>query len=102
MSIVRQYELLELPRSSYYDEPCPESAENLALMRLIDEQYLETPFYGSRRMTAYLQADGHSVNHKRIERLMRLMGLEALYQKPRTSIPNKEHIVYPYLLLEFK
>lgn len=67
-------------------------------MRQIDEQYLETPFYGSRRMTAYLQADGHPVNHKRIGRLMRLMGLEALYQKPRTSIPNKEHIVYPYLL----
>ena len=58
-------------------------------MRLIDEQYLETPFYGSRRMTAYLQSEGHLVNHKRIERLMRLMGLEALYQKPRTSIPNK-------------
>ena len=98
ISIVRQCELLEISRSSYYYEPCPESAENLALMRQIDEQYLETPFYGSRRMTAYLQADGHPVNHKRIGRLMRLMGLEALYQKPRTSIPNKEHIVYPYLL----
>lgn len=98
ISIVRQCELLELSRSSYYYEPCPESAENLALMRLIDEQYLETPFYGSRRMTAHLQAAGHPVNHKRIERLMRVMGLEALYQKPRTSIPNKEHIVYPYLL----
>lgn len=98
ISIVRQCELLELSRSSYYYEPCSESAENLALMRLIDEQYLETPFYGSRRMTAYLQSEGHLVNHKRIERLMRLMGLEALYQKPRTSIPNKEHIVYSYLL----
>lgn len=74
ISIVRQCELLELSRSSYYYEPCPESAENLALMRLIDEQYLETPFYGSRRMTAHLQAAGHPVNHKRIERLMRSHG----------------------------
>mgnify|MGYP002784079004 FL=1 len=98
ISIVRQCELLEISRSSYYYEPCSESPENLALMRQIDEQYLETPFYGSRRMTAYLQAAGHPVNHKRIQRLMRLMGLEALYQKPRTTIPNKEHIVYPYLL----
>ena len=90
ISIVRQCELLEISRSSYYYEPCSESPENLALMRQIDEQYLETPFYGSRRMTAYLQAAGHPVNHKRIQRLMRLMGLEALYQKPRTTIPNKE------------
>lgn len=98
ISIARQCELLEFSRSSYYYEPCVESAENLALMRLIDEQYLETPFYGSRRMTAHLQAQGHIVNHKRIARLMGVMGIEALYQKPRTSIPNKEHIVYPYLL----
>ena len=74
ISIVRQCELLEISRSSYYYEPCSESAENLAIMRQIDEQYLETPFYGSRRMTAYLQAEGHPVNHKRIERLMRSHG----------------------------
>ena len=74
ISIVRQCELLELSRSSYYYEPCSESAENLAIMRRIDEQYLETPFYGPRRMTAYLQAEGHLVNHKRIERLMRSHG----------------------------
>ena len=98
LSIVRQCELLEMSRSGYYYEPVPESAENLALMRLIDEQYIETPFYGYRRMAAHLVLQGHSVNNKRIRRLMRLMGLEALYQKPRTSIPNKEHIVYPYLL----
>ena len=98
LSIVRQCELLEISRSGYYYEPVPESAENLALMRLIDEQYIETPFYGYRRMAAHLVVQGHSVNDKRIRRLMRLMGLEALYQKPRTSIPNKEHIVYPYLL----
>lgn len=87
-----------MSRSGYYYEPRAESAENLALMRLIDEQYLETPFYGYRRMAAHPVLQGHSVNDKRIRRLMRLMGLEALYQKPRTSIPNKEHIVYPYLL----
>lgn len=74
ISIVRQCELLEISRSRYYYDPCPESAENLALMRLIDEQYLETPFYGSRRMTAHLQAQGHGVNRKRIARLMHLMG----------------------------
>jgi putative transposase len=98
ISIARQCELLDLARSSYYYEPCPESAENLALMRLIDEQYLTTPFYGYRRMAAHLRMEGHGVGEERIRRLMRLMGLEAIYQKPRTSIPNKEHIVYPYLL----
>lgn len=98
LSIVRQCELLEMSRSGYYYEPVPESAENLALMRLIDEQYLATPFYGYRRMAAHLELQGHTVNDKRIRRLMRLMGLEALYQKPRTSIPNKDHIVYRYLL----
>lgn len=98
ISIARQCELLAIARSSYYYEPCPESLENLALMRLIDEQYMETPFYGIRRMTAYLQMCGHAVNHKRIQRLMRQMGLAAVYQKPRTSIANKAHMVYPYLL----
>ncbi len=98
ISIARQCELLDLARSSYYYELCPESAENLALMRLIDEQYLTTPFYGYRRMAAHLRMEGHGVGEERIRRLMRLMGLEAIYQKPRTSIPNKEHIVYPYLL----
>jgi putative transposase len=67
-------------------------------MRLIDERYLATPFYGYRRMAAHVRNEGHAVGEERIRRLMRLMGLEALYQKPRTSIPNKEHIVYPYLL----
>jgi putative transposase len=98
ISIARQCELLEFSRSGYYYEPCPESRENLRLMRLIDEQYLETPFYGYRRMAAQLVNDGYAVNLKRIRRLMRLMGLEAIYQKPRTSVRNKEHIVYPYLL----
>ena len=98
ISIVRQCEILDLSRSSYYYKPASESAENLALMRLIDEQYMATPFYGSRRMTAHLQHQGYGVNPKRIRRLMDVMGLEALYQKPRTSIANKEHLVYPYLL----
>lgn len=98
LSIVRQCELLEMSRSGYYYKPVPESPENLALMRLIDEQYLATPFYGYRRMAAHLGMNGQKANPKRVRRLMRLMGLEALYQKPRTSIPNKEHIIYPYLL----
>lgn len=98
LSIARQCELLAMSRSGYYYEPVPESAENLALMRLIDEQYLKTPFYGYRRMAAHLEMQGDTVNDKRVRRLMRLMGLEAIYQKPRTSIPNKEHIIYPYLL----
>lgn len=67
-------------------------------MRLIDEQYLQTPFYGSRRITAWLQKQGYEVNRKRVQRLMRLMGLEAIYPKPRTSQPGSEHVVYPYLL----
>lgn len=67
-------------------------------MRLIDEQYMRTPFYGSRRVTAWLRRQGHDVNRKHIQRLMRLMGLEAIYRKPNTSKPNQEHKVYPYLL----
>jgi putative transposase len=98
ISIVRQCELLELSRSSYYYEPCPESSANLALMRLIDAQYMETPFYGYRRMAAHLRMLGQAVGEERIRRLMRLMGLEALYQKPRTSIADKAHPTYPYLL----
>ena len=85
MSVRRQCDLLGLNRSTWYYEAMPQTAENLALMRLIDEQYLRTPFYGSRRMTAWLQGEGHEVNRKRVQRLMRLMGLEALYPKPRTT-----------------
>jgi putative transposase len=98
LSIVQQCELLGLPRSSYYYEPAPESAENLALMRLIDEQYLATPYYGSRRMTDHLVREGHDVNRKRIQRLMRTMGLEGLFPGRKTTIPAPEHKVYPYLL----
>ncbi len=81
MSIGRQCALLGLARSSFYYEPAVETAENLSLMRLIDRQYTDYPFYGSRRMTAWLQGAGHAVNRKRVQRLMRQMGLEAVYPR---------------------
>lgn len=84
---------MELNRSSWYYEPAGESAENLALMRRLDEQYLATPCYGSRKMAKLF-----GVNRKRVQRLMQLMGLEAIYPKPRTTQPNAEHRIYPYLL----
>jgi putative transposase len=98
LSVRRQCALLGLARSCLYYEPAPESAANLALMRLIDEQYLKTPFYGSRRMTAWLETQGHVVNRKRVQRLMRQMRLEAIYQKPRTTLAGAGHKIYPYLL----
>jgi putative transposase len=98
LSIVRQCRLLSIPRSSYYRRPRGESEGNLTLMRLMDEQYLKTPCYGSRQMTRHLRRQGHAVNRKRIGRLMSLMGLVAIYRKPNTSKPHPEHKVYPYLL----
>ena len=98
ISIERQCELVGLARSSYYYEPCPENEENLALMRLLDRQYLDTPYYGIRRMRWFLQQQGYQVNHKKVARLLRLMGLEAVYPKPNLSKVNPEHKVYPYLL----
>jgi putative transposase len=98
LSVRRQCQLLGLNRSSWYYEPVAESAENLALMRRIDEQYLRTPFFGSRRMSVWLEAQGHDVNRKRVQRLMRVMGLEAIYPKPRTTIAGAGHKIYPYLL----
>jgi putative transposase len=98
LSIRRQCELLGLSRARYYDTPAAASALNLELIRRIDKQYLETPFYGWPRMTAHLQRLGYAVNHKRIQRLMRLMGLEAIYPKPRTTVADPGHCVYPYLL----
>lgn len=98
MSVRRQCELLGLNRSSVYYDSAPESKENLALMRLIDEQYTKCPFYGSRRIAAWLRAAGHAVNRKRVQRLLQLMGLEALYPKPILSAPDRSHKVYPYLL----
>jgi putative transposase len=90
--------LLGLSRASLYYEPAEESQENLRLMRLIDRQYTQVPFYGSRRMTAWLQSDGYAVNRKRVVRLMRVMGIEAVYTKPKLSQPGEGHKIYPYLL----
>jgi len=98
ISLVRQCALLGLVRSSYYYEPAGESAENLKLMRWLDEQYTKTPYYGVLRMTAWLNRQGHTVNCKRVRRLLRLMGLEAVYPKPKLSQPAVGHTVYPYLL----
>ena len=100
LSISRQCDLLRLPRSSYYRPRAIilESNENLELMRLIDEEFLRHPFYGSRKMRDYLNRKGFPVNRKRVQRLMRLMGIESVAPKPNTSRPRKEHKVYPYLL----
>ena len=87
-----------LNRATFYYLPAPESAFNLHLMRLIDEQYTRTPFYGWPRMTAHLRRQGYEVNHKRVQRLMGKMGLQAIYPKRRTSIAAQGHQVYPYLL----
>lgn len=98
IAISRQCELLGLARSTYYYEPAVETPENLMYMRLIDEQYMRTPFWGSRNMTWWLNENGRHVNRKRVQRLMRLMGLEAIYPKPNTSEAAKEHRKFPYLL----
>ncbi len=98
LSIARQCHLLSISRSSFYYEAKGETAFNLMLMRLIDEQFLETPFYGVRQMTWHLRAEGLSINEKRIRRLMRLMGLMPIYQRPKTSIKAKGHKIWPYLL----
>jgi putative transposase len=98
LSICRQCELLDLNRSTYYLPPATESEENLRLMRLIDRQYLETPFYGSRKMAESLNRSGEAVNRKRVQRLMRLMGLEAVHPKPRTTVAAPGAKAYPYLL----
>jgi putative transposase len=97
-SISRQCQLLGLNRSTFYYAPVPISPEDLELMRLIDEQYLKTPTYGSRSMARHFRRQGRKVNRKRIQRLMRLMGIEAVYPKPRTSRPHPQHRIYPYLL----
>ena len=98
LSLVRQCALLGISRSSLYYLPTEAGAEDLELMALLDQQYLKTPFYGSRRMTAWLRNHGHQVNRKRVRRLMQLIGLEAIYRRPNTSKPNPGHKVYPYLL----
>ena len=102
LSVLRQCDLLGLPRSSLYYRAQGEDAANQQLMRLIDRQYTATPFFGVRRMTAVLRRDGHAVNDKRVRRLMRVMGLEANDPKPRTRLKNQAHPVYPYLLKGMK
>ena len=89
-----------MPRSSYYHQPLPESAENVRLLRQLDQLYLKRPFYGSRKLTRWLQKQGEEVNRKRVQRLMRLMGLEAIYPKPKLSAGGRGHRIYPYLLRE--
>lgn len=98
----RQCELLGLNRSSLYYTPAAESAENLRLMRLLDEEYTRHPFFGSRRMTAWLERQGESVNRKRVQRLLRIMGLEAIYPKPRLSVAGRGHRIFPYLLRDVR
>jgi putative transposase len=100
LPIVRQCELLYIARSSFYYGPKGESVENLALMRVIDEEFLAFPYYGSRQMARHLRRKGLLVGRRRVRRLMIKMGLVAVYQKPRTSIPHPEHRIYPYLLRE--
>lgn len=94
----RRCQLLSLTRSGLYYEKQPENQENLSIMEAIDRKYTEDPCYGILRMTAHLSQEGFRVNHKRVRRLMRLMGLMAIYRKPRTSQRHPQHAVYPYLL----
>src|SRR5262249_43350203 len=98
LSVRRQCELLGLSRSSLYYEPAAETAANLRLMRLIDRAYTARPFLGSRRLTQWLIEQGEAVNRKRVQRLMRVMGLEAIYPKPKLSAAGRGHRIYPYLL----
>ena len=102
LSIARQCALLGVARSSLYYRPKEASGEDLALMQAMDRQYLDTPFYGSRRMKVWLAREGRCVSRKRVRRLMRIMGLRAIYRSPRTSQPAPAHRVYPYLLRNAK
>jgi putative transposase len=98
LSVARQCELVSISRSGFYYQPVGEAPLNLELMRLIDAQFLETPWYGSRQMVRHLRREGYVVGRKRIRRLMAKMGLMPIYQRPRTTVPHPEHRVFPYLL----
>ncbi len=98
LSIRRQCRILKLHRSTYYYDPIGESPANLALMRRIDELFMELPFFGSRQMRNILRDGGQRIGRERIRRLMGKMGLMAIYQKPKTSHPHPQHKTYPYLL----
>ena len=102
LSLSRQCQVLSISRSSFYYELKGESPENLSLMRRIDELFLKYPFYGSRQMVRQLRRENIHVGRHRVRRLMRLMGLQAIYQAPRTSDPHPEHRIYPYLLRNMK
>ena len=98
LPVKRQCQLVSISRSCYYGSRQGESDLNLTLMRLIDEQFMETPFYGSRQMARHLKRQGYVVSRKRVRRLMAKMGLQAIYQKPKTTVRHPEHQIYPYLL----
>ena len=98
LSIARQCQLVSISRSGFYYQPSGESELNLTLMRLIDEQYMRTPYYGARQMVRHLRREGYVVSRKRVRRLMQKMGLCVIYQRPRTTIPAADHEVFPYLL----
>ena len=98
LSIVRQCELVSISRASFYRQPAGESEENLELMRLIDEAFLEAPWYGARQMARHLRRLGWCIGRKRVRRLMSKIGLAAIYQAPKTSEPHPQHKIYPYLL----
>ncbi len=98
LSLARQCRLVSISGSAYYAPVGSESGLNLALMRLIDRQFLESPWYGSRQMARHLRRQGHVVGHKRVRRLMAKMGFRAVYQRPRRTVPHPEHKIWPYLL----
>ena len=98
LSIVRQCELVSISRSGFYHRPASDTPLNIELMRLIDAQFLETPWYGSRQMARHLCREGYTGGRKRVRRLMAKMGLAPIYQRPRTSMPHPEHRIFPYLL----
>ena len=98
LSVVRQCELVTISRSGFYHRPAEETPLNLELMRLIDAQFLETPWYGSRQMARHLRREGYVIGRKRMRRLMAKMGLMPIYQRPRTTVPNPKHRIFPYLL----
>ncbi len=95
LSLVRQCTLLDISRSGLYYQPKGISEEDLTIMKLIDRQYLTTPFYGSRKIAAWLKSQNYSVNRKRARRFMQIMGLKAIYRRPKTSKPAPGHKIYP-------
>ena len=98
ISVRQQCRLLNIARSGLYYEPITESKVNLELLKKLDEQYMRTPYYGSPKFLNWLQSEGYDINIKRVKRLMRVLGISAIYQKPNTSRKDKEHKIYPYLL----